>query len=404
MKGFVLRVGAGFFAALLISSSAMASMVDNQSSLTADFTRMPARTAASDASDASIFNPAGSAWLEEGLHVGVSFKACFKDWQHSRNGETFEADNANFLPPFHSVYRNGRLGLYAAVTAFGGMGKADYDDGFTLGSMPVVHPIAGPMMVDLTFRDKAEFTYVVPGLTTGVSWLLSDSFAVSGGFRVLHGIMEVEIDEGEQLDASMDATGGAPVFGLSWRATDKLDISLRHEMRTKMEYEVDKVEGSHPLVSLVKGVVKEGSKMRRDFPAQTAMGVMYRIAPKWRVAVDGAMAWQKDADRGGEEKGMGNGYYVASGVECDVTPKWTLGAGYIYCDPKDDRDRFPYLTVNPKLKYQVVSAGVKYRYSDTLSLSFSVAPYFYDSCTTPQGIKMEKKTLDVAFGVEWLLK
>ena len=210
------------------------------------------------------------------------------------------------------------------------------------------------------------------------------------------------MDGGDLLDAKADAFGAAPVLGISWRPTDKLDLSVRHEMRTKMEYEVEKVEGNHPFLPLIKTIIDEGYKMRRDFPAQTALGVMYHVNKDLRVAADGVIAWQRSADRGGEEDGMGNGYYIATGIEYDLNPKWTLSGGYIYCDPKDDRERFPYLTINPKLEYQTVSAGVQYHYSDTLSMCLAVAPYFYDSYTIKNsGIKLEKETLDISFGLEW---
>lgn len=396
MKDFVLRVGSGVLAVLFMTTSAVASMVDNQSSLTADFTRMPARTASFDSSDTAIYNPAGTAWLQDGFHVGLSVKACLKEWQHTYDGTTYETTTPSFLALPNAVYRKGRLGMYLGTAVFGGLGIVDYDDGFVL--IPG-HPL------DAILKKETEFTYLVPGLTTGVSWQLSDSLAVSGGVRVLYGIQEVEVDGGEVLDLSQDATGAAPVFGLSWKATDRLALSLRHEMRTKMEYEIDTFEGNPMLLgalNMLNGSSK-GSKMRLDFPAQTAVGVMYRLTPRWRVAADGVVAWQKDADRSGAEENMGNGYYVAAGVEYDATPKWTLSLGYITCDPKDDLERTGYYYVNPKLEYQTVAAGVKYRHSDTLSFSLSAAPYFYDSYTTEKGVKMEKETLDISFGVEWLI-
>lgn len=101
---------------------------------------------------------------------------------------------------------------------------------------------------------------------------------------------------------------------------------------------------------------------------------------------------------------MGNGFYVSTAAEYDLNPKWTISCGFIYCDPKDDRDRFPYLTVNPKLSYKVISAGVRYKMSDRLSFTYAMAPYFYDDYTTKSGIKMEKETLDLAFGIEWAFK
>lgn len=389
-----LRTGIILIAMLCLSTIAMASMVDNQSSLTTDFTRMPARTAASDSSDAAIYNPAGSAWLSEGTHLGLSVKACLKDWQHSINGETFESTTPTYAVHPHGVYRNGRLGIYTGIAAFGGLGKIKYNDGFSLGMM-------GPYQ--LTFPNKTEFTYIVPGISSGVSWQVSDSLAVSGGVRLLYGLMETEVEGGSLLDLSADAVGAAPIFGISWKSTDRLDISLRHEMRTRMEYKVDTLKGSHPLMPLVNVLMEEGDKFRQDFPAQTAIGVLYRITPELRVAVDGTVAWQKDADRGGAEDGMGNGYYIASGIEYDINDKWTVSGGHIYCDPKDDLDRVPYLTVNPKLAYHALAAGCKYKHNDALSFSFGIAPYFYDSETNLQGVKLEKHTTDISFGIEWML-
>lgn len=393
MKQFVLRFGAGFLTALLFSTTAMASMVDNQSSLSVDFTRMPARVAASDSTDAAIYNPAGTAWLDEGTHLGLTGQIVPKEWQHSKDGETFETTTTSYVPHLFGVHRKGRLGLYAAVAAFGGMGSADYDDGFTLGQM-------GPY--DLTFREKSSFSYIVPGITTGLSWQVSDRLAVSGGLRVLHAMMDAEVDGGALLDASADATGVAPIFGLAWKATDRLDIALRHEMRTKLEYEVDTLTGTHPLMPVVNMLAKEGDTTRLDFPAQTALGVSYQLTPRWRVAMDGTVAWQKEADRSGAEDELGNGYYVAFGAEYDLTPKWTLSAGYITCDPKDNQEET--LTVNPKLEYQAVAAGFRYRHNNALSFSFGVSPYFYDDYTNSQGIKMEKETLNIGMGVELVLK
>ena len=390
MKKLISRMGAGFSTALLISTTAMASMVDNQSSLSAEFSRMPARVAASDSTDAAIYNPAGTAWLEEGLHLSLTGQIVPKDWRHSMDGETFGTTTTSYVPHMFGVYRKGKLGAYAAVAAFGGLGLVSYDDGFTMGKM-------GPY--DLTFRDQTDLTYVVPGITTGVSYQISDTLSVSGGVRALKGVMDGKVDGGDALEASADASGIAPIFGLSWKATDRLDLSMRHEMRTRLEYGVDNLDGDHPLMGVVGSMVSEGDKFRMDFPAQTAVGAMYHITPEWRVAMDGTVAWQKHADRGGAEDGMGNGYYLAYAVEHDLSPKWTLSAGYIMCDPKDNQENM--LTVNPKLRYQALAAGFKYNHSDTLSFNFGVSPYFYDDYTDDRGITMEKDTINIGIGVEW---
>lgn len=385
-------IGAGVMAALSIVPAAMASMVENQSSLSADFVRMPSRVAASDSTDAAVYNPAGTAWLEDGLHLGLTGQIVPKDWRHSMDGETFGTTTPSYIPHVFGVYRKGKLGAYAGVAAFGGLGTLDYDDGFTMGRL-------GPF--DLTFRDPSEVTYVVPGLTTGLSWQLTDNLSVSGGVRALYGVMEGEVDDGEQLEGSADASGIAPIFGLSWKATDRLDLSLRHEMRTKLSYEVDSLDGNHPLMPLVEGAVSEGDRFRKDFPAQTAVGAMVHITPRWRVAMDGTIAWQEEANFEGAEEHMGNGYYVTSSVEYDLTPKWTVSAGYIMCDPKANQEEM--LTVNPKLEYRAVAAGFKYKHSDSLSLSFGVTPYFYEDYTDQQGIKTEKDTINVGLGIEWVM-
>lgn len=401
MKRFIFKAAVFVLILCLFSIPAMASMVDNQSSLTADFSRFPAKAAIFGTSDTGIYNPAGTAWMDDGKYFGLSFKAMIKDWQHTKDGKTYESTDLNMMASPNGVYKNGKLGVYVGTAIFGGLGIVKYEDGFSFGDFG---PVPNIGMVNLGIDESADLTYLIPGISTGVSWKISDKLAVSGGMRFLYAMMDGEISKNDYLEVSADAFGTAPVFGISWKPTDKLFVSMRHEMRTRLEYEVTKLKGKHPFIPIIKTMIDEGARFRRDFPAQTALGVKYDVNDKLSLAVDGTIAWQIYADRGGSENGMGNGFYVSTAAEYDLNPKWTISCGFIYCDPKDDRDRFPYLTVNPKLSYKVISAGVRYKMSDRLSFTYAMAPYFYDDYTTKSGIKMEKETLDLAFGIEWAFK
>lgn len=100
----------------------------------ADFIRMPSRGASTDV-DAVFFNPAGTAYLPEGLHFSISNQALRQQTNIESNYQYMNQVPTNFeglvstpvFPTLYGVYRTGRLAFSAGVNPIAGGGGAEFN-------------------------------------------------------------------------------------------------------------------------------------------------------------------------------------------------------------------------------------------------------------------------------------
>ena len=169
-----------------------------------DFLRNPARDAAIGL-DGVYSNPAGVAFLSEGLHLGFN-------WQYAHQTRTITSTNPYFalgrknngnttktfegvadapiIPSIQAAWNTGDWSLQFNFSVPGGGGKCEFDDG--LGSFEsvvgsIAHQLAplGAQGYDMNGYMQGRQYYF--GFQLGSAYKINDHLSVYGGLRLLYG-------------------------------------------------------------------------------------------------------------------------------------------------------------------------------------------------------------------------
>ena len=201
MKSFKTML-AGVMLAAATNATAGGILTNTNQSI--DFLRNPARDAAIGL-DGVYSNPAGVAFLPEGLHIALN-------WQYAHQTRTIQSENpvfalgrknhgqaaktfegvadAPFIPSLQGAYNKGNWSIQLNVSVPGGGGKCEFSDG--LGSFEsVVGGIAqqlqplGATGYDMDGYMQGRQYYF--GFQLGAAYKITPDLSVYGGLRLLYG-------------------------------------------------------------------------------------------------------------------------------------------------------------------------------------------------------------------------
>ena len=189
---------------LAAATNATAGGILTNTNQSIDFLRNPARDAAIGL-DGVYSNPAGVAFLPEGLHIALN-------WQYAHQTRTIQSENpvfalgrknhgqaaktfegvadAPFIPSLQGAYNKGNWSIQLNVSVPGGGGKCEFSDG--LGSFEsVVGGIAqqlqplGATGYDMDGYMQGRQYYF--GFQLGAAYKILPDLSVYGGLRLLYG-------------------------------------------------------------------------------------------------------------------------------------------------------------------------------------------------------------------------
>ena len=189
---------------LAVATNATAGGILTNTNQSIDFLRNPARDAAIGL-DGVYSNPAGVAFMPEGLHIAFN-------WQFAHQTRTIQSENpvfalgrknhgqamktfegvadAPFIPSLQGAYNKGNWSIQLNVSIPGGGGKCEFSDG--LGSFEsVVGNIAyqlqplGATGYDMDGYMQGRSYYF--GFQLGAAYKILPNLSVYGGLRLLYG-------------------------------------------------------------------------------------------------------------------------------------------------------------------------------------------------------------------------
>jgi long-chain fatty acid transport protein len=204
------------------------------------------------------------------------------------------------------------------------------------------------------------------------------------------------------IDFSKEATGWSGVLGVNLSPTDRLNIGLRYEMSTKLDYE-DKV--SQDNMGLLQNLgISDGNKTRYDLPAVFGLGVAHKITPDLTTHVTLTYYFQESADWNGAEDNVENGYDLGIAFEYDVNDKLKASLGYLYTDTGLDAENMT--PEMPELNASTIGGGVAYTLAPGLDLNFGAGFVFcqddsFVNTATGAEIEYRKDILFLAFGIQY---
>jgi len=338
------------------------------------FDRMMARGASTDI-DAIYSNPAGLVWGHEGWQVSFNWQMAMQERDiesysplHTDEGHTHLYNGkatASFVPAAFASYKHDRWAFSGMFGIVGGGGKAEFDEGIPMFTVPLKALMTGLGMsadqynIDAKMKGR-QFIY---GFQLGAAYRINDWLSASLALRLSYydgnyaGHVFATPAGSElkmvnvQLDCDQMAWRVAPIIGINFHK-DRLTLAAKYEFRARFNVKnttktlVADVNMPAAMVGgeAVAAAIREkagallqpalanyedGAKSRYDMPAMLSVAVGYDFTDQLRATLEYHFFDDKNAktveDR---QKALTRGTHeYLGGVEYDINKKFTVSAG-----------------------------------------------------------------------------
>jgi len=413
---------------LFTSSPVIAGGITNKQNFSTEYLRTSSRNAAMDSADAALYNPAGVMQLEDGFYINGGAFYALKDYSNTIGGIEYSSDEPSIVPSLIGLYKKGNWAAFGAFTIPYGGGKVVYDQGdaTTMGyGMALIAgvnqllrlpaPPIGPGLglpfdaystIDSHSMEAESIGY---GFTLGGAYQFNDLISVALGARFIKSEKEAQASISIGPSA-MGTAVGIPVrtFGINYKEKadgwggfiglnitpqDSLNIGLRYETATKLDYETSVNKDDT-------GMLVNGARTREDLPGLLGIGLGYRINPDLKIDMSLTYYLEKSADRQAARfKDVGNGYDLAIAAEYAFNPKLKGSLGYMYTNIKMDPDDMQ--PEAAELDANTFAGGLAYTFKSGLELNFALMKNIYSSEVRSNGIELSKDLFNFGFGLQY---
>lgn len=398
------------------------SSIDYRGNMSPNYIRLLSRNGATDWADIVNYNPAGTAMMRNGFHLQLGNQAFSKIYTMNFEGKKYKSTIPSLvLPSVYFVYKKDRLALFGAFTVPIGGGKVEYNNGLPMTALPKVLEMKllaggyGAMGATSASNDAWVHAYSYSfGFTAGVAYKVTDnlSLAVAGRYTIafknydgevktiVHGGAVDGMQHGQtlSLDADERARGFGLIFGLDYKASDRLNIGIRYETSTKLDFEMDVNKGKD-----FGGMFPDGQKTRRDIPSLLAFGIEYQIIPE-RLYASFSMVWYHlNEATGPVYKNYDDGFDIGGALEYYIKPKkLSVSVSYQFAPTGGSSDTYNDLDLT--LDSHNFGFGCKYLFNEKVSITLAglYAPYIkgYNKAGT---VDYKKDVWVFAAGIEFSL-
>ena len=386
-----------------LASQLMAGGIVNKQNFSAEYLRTFSRNAATDASDAIVYNPAGVMKMEDGFYGNLGIYYALKDYNNEIEGNDYGSDEPSIVPGLFALYKQDKWAGFFAFTIPSAGGKVDYKDGSA-----TTFEIANGLLAFPTFSNiddmslEADSFYY--GYTVGGAYEINDILSVAAGLRYVDANKEasgtaIVSTPGPATQFTVDyeqtAAGWGAFLGLNYSPREDLNFGFRYETATKLDFETDVKQDD--VFALI-----DGSKEREDLPGLIGLGAAYTINPNIKLDLSFTYYLEKSAKWEGRLEDEGDSWELAIAAEYTFYPQLRASFGYMLTKIGIDVDVI--LPENPELDVNTICGGVAWGPMDNMTLNFALANSFYDSETDSSGVKYEKNVFGVGFGIEYKFK
>jgi len=383
--------------ALLIPCAAFAGGVIHNSNQSPEYIGTFTRNAAFDAADIAHYNPAGIAWMPNGLYISIGNQFVAKKYAHTTADGTKYGDSepALVLPNLYAIYKQDKWAVFGSIMVPAGGGSIVYNDG-------VYHPMVSPSLAE-------GFTAHIEGAVGGM-FKINNMFSVAVLGRVVKGIGDVnsELNGAVVKKYDAEAMGFGATISANARPIPKLNIALRLESPVKLTWKNTNAEG------MLAGTVPE--ERREDLPPIIGFGVSYTICPKMRAEFNAniylnkvATRWEKvdDTIHGNDpdfQKKFKTGWEVAGSFEYKVRPELKVTIGGMYTVSGSDKHTHDYL--RPPIDVFSIGMGATYTVKEKLNVTAGLSKSFYfdDKIESDNGnvvLDASKDSIVFALGLQY---
>ena len=406
----------------------------------ASFVRNPMRYASLE-TDAIYFNPAGSAFFNDGWSFSANWQMIWQDRDvfAGKNGQEFKGSvYVPCMPTLFAAYKTGKWTFSGFFGMPGGGGNAQFDNG-----LPLFNGLGNQLVSPLTATSQFESTQYLFALQLGAAYQINDNLSVYGGLRTNYTSLSYEgsINTNHPVAGNLEVMGleltqtgiaFAPIIGVDYKVGD-FNFGVKYEFRAVniIENETDKLSSQalapqlggdpnldgkintiaaafgNPMLGMLASL-QDGEKFRNDAPALLTLGASWDITSRLKVMGGYTYYFDKDAKIEsllGKANTMRtlsrNTFEILAGVEYKLTDKWLLSTGFQFSD----------FGVNPSYLSDVsfiddsftVGAGAKYSINEKWDLNFGACYANYAPGTSLSGSYYKRKTYNVAVGVDFRL-
>jgi long-chain fatty acid transport protein len=403
---------------LLTSSPLLAGGITNKQNFSVEYLRTSSRNATTDSADAAVYNPAGVTRMEDGIYINTGAFYAFKDYSNTIGGREYSSDEPSIVPSLIGLYKKGKWAAFGAFTIPYGGGKVVYDQGdattmgygtllmaganYALTQPPYNLPPAPYYSTIISQSIEAES--IGYGLTIGGAYQFNDTISIALGVRYINSNKEARaamtIGSGLgmpptsfNIDYEETADGLGGFIGLDITPQDSINIGLRYETSTKLDYKTSVNRDDT-------GMLVNGAKTREDLPGLLGIGLGYRINPDLKLDMSLTYYLEKSADRQAARfHDVSNGYDLGIALEFVISPKLKGSLGYMYTnitmDPDDMQPEAAELDAN------TFCGGIVYTFKTGLELNLGVMKNIYNREVTSGGILLDKKLFNIGLGLQY---
>lgn len=359
---------------ILAGQMAFAGGIVTNTNQSAMWVRMMSRDASTDI-DAVYYNPAGVTALGEGLHFSLSNQSIFQEYTLTATStSTVQELNNNIYtgdvkaPIYPNIYASYNKEKWAASFGFeiiGGGGSAQYDTGmpsfeYSISALPTLISSLGVPTSEYRVNQYFDGTSIFYGFQAGFAYKINELISASVGFRYVFGhnrytgyLKDVKVnptypgvnDGGlmradefftaigqpayadavgdKYVGTTQTAHGIAPIISVNITPTEALNIAVKWEGKTSLEFENDtKLDDIN--------MFPDGAKTNRDMPMMLSIGAQYQITNDFRAQAGFHLFNDKGANWDGKEDLVDDNFFeISIGAEYDLSDFITVSAGYL---------------------------------------------------------------------------
>lgn len=394
---------------LLVSASAVAGGLLTNTNQSAAYLRNPAREGVI-AIDGLYSNPAGTAFLSQGFHLSLNWQMAAQQRIMTATSPAFAAGIANngatekefkgkafapVMPSIHAAYViNDKWSVSASFGVTGGGGKCEFDNGLGMFEYMVGGPLA-QAGVPYSLEQSLTGEQYIFGLQLGGTYKVTDELAVFAGVRGVYSsnayegsIKNIKIMTQQGLipastvnpglsdfvlDCSQSTMGFTPIIGMDLNL-GKLNIGMKYEFRTKLEYENDSKNSDN--VDAAFAAYKDGAKVRNDIPAIFSVGAQYSVLPSLRLSAGYVQYFDTDVKCQGSATAVSDNTWEASfGAEYDINDKWLVSTGVRHTNYGFDDNQMSDMNFN--LDSYALCIGGAYKINEKITVNAGYMHSFY---------------------------
>ena len=414
------------------------------------FVRNPARFATLGI-DGVYFNPAGTAFLQEGWHLSANWQMVWQDRDAidlKQNNKKYEGNvYVPCMPTILAAYKTGDWTFSGFFGMPGGGGKAEFDNGLPLfdnliGGLGAGLGAMAPVPMTISGASQFESTQYLFALQFGAAYKINDNLSAYAGIRgnyvsnnymgTIKAVADLSAVNMPNMDVmavniDMDQSGVAfaPIVGVDYKVGD-FNFAAKYEFRAKTTVENDTKAcdvAASPMMGQVGmketietaagaalggylGGFADGNKLRSDAPAILSLAGSWQIIDRLQVMAGWNYYFDKDAKveslMGGDnmKKLSRNTLEYLFGAEFKVTEKFLLSAGIQFSNfGINDNYTSDLAFTNDSF---TTGVGGKYSLTEKLDINFGYcyANYAPDHNALTQ-TRYERKTHNATVGVDF---